>query len=104
MEIKIKDPESRLDYPFNWADWLDTSTTPYESIVDYTITVPPGLTLYASELVSGENSSGITVPDSVVVAWLKDGTAEERYQVECLIETSAGRIDEYSFLLKVIER
>jgi len=88
-----KDPEAVLDYAFNWVDWLDTSTTPNESIIAHTVTVPTGLTLESSTAASG-----------IVTAWISGGTAETTYRVECLITTSAGRTDERSLWITVQER
>ena len=51
--VKRKDPDAKLDYPFDWraktnghgdSDWL----APSEMIVSYVITVDDGLTLLSS--------------------------------------------------------
>lgn len=89
----IKDPEAELDYSFNWNDWLDTTSTPPESIVSHVITVPDDLTLISSEKAGG-----------VITVWLKGGTPQLTHRVECLITTSAGRKDERSFWLVIQER
>lgn len=84
-----KDPEAVLDYAFDWTAWLQEG----ETITNHTITVDVGLTLISSSEAAG-----------VVTAWLSGGTAQTSYTVECLVETSAGRIDERSFSLSVRER
>ena len=104
MSAIPKDPEAVLDYAWNWANWLDTSTTPNESIITHTVTVPTGLTLDSSAVVDGANTAGTTVTDSQVVAWFSGGTVGTTYRVECLITTSAGRTDERSLWITVQER
>lgn len=89
----IKDPEAKLDYSFDWTDWLDSKAKPPESITQHTITVPKGLTLVSSVAVGG-----------VVTAWISGGTVGMIYRVECLITTSIGRIDERSLWLVIQER
>jgi len=93
MSMILKDPEAVLDYAWNWANWLDTSTTPNESIIAHTITVPSGLTLESSTAASGS-----------VTAWISGGTVGTTYRVECLIVTTAGRTDERSLWITVQER
>jgi len=93
MSMILKDPEAVLDYAWNWANWLDTSTTPNESIIAHTITVPSGLTLESSTAASG-----------IVTAWISGGTVGTTYRVECLIVTTAGRTDERSLWITVQER
>lgn len=89
MTTYMKDPESLLDWSWNWSDWLETG----ETITSHTVTVPTGLTLDASNEAAG-----------VVTAWISGGTANNRYRVECKITTSEGRTDERSITLSVQER
>jgi hypothetical protein len=85
----IKDPSAVLDWMFDWSDWLASG----ETIVDHTITVDTGITKDSST----EDAGKVTV-------WLSGGTAGENYKVACLIETSAGRIDERTIWIKVTNR
>ena len=96
--VKRKDPDAKLDYPFDWraktnghgdSDWLD----PDETIVSYTITVDEGITL-----VSSSESNG------AVVAWISGGEAGKWYKVACKIETNMGRIDERTLHIRVENR
>jgi hypothetical protein len=84
-----KDPEAVLDYTFDWSDWLATG----ETISSYTVTVPAGIT-----------KDSDSQADGVVTYWLSGGTAGTAYRVECKIVTSAGRTDELSIWIKVVER
>lgn len=84
-----KDPEAVLDFAFDWSPWLDVG----ETINTHTITASTGLTVNSSSEAAG-----------VVTVWLSGGTAGNSYTVECLVVTSAGRTDERSFSLKVVER
>lgn len=83
------DPDSLLDYSVDWSQWLADG----ETIASYNITVESGITLSSDS----EN-------DGVVTVWLTGGTAGRRYDVTCQITTSEGRIDERSFVLKVVDR
>ena len=88
-----KDPEAVLDYAFDWNDatnpWLATG----ETISSYTVTAQTGLTKDSDSEASG-----------VVTVWLSGGTAGTTYRVECKIVTSAGRTDERTIWIKVVER
>jgi len=85
----IKDPSAVLDWMFDWSDWLASG----ETIIDHTITVDTGITNDSST----EDAGKVTV-------WLSGGTAGENYKVACLIETSAGRKDERTIWIKVVDR
>ena len=87
--IKEKDPSAVLDFGFDWSDWLASG----ETINTVTITVSTGLTKD-----SDSESSGI------VTIWLSGGTAGTSYTVACKITTSAGRTDERSMTIMVINR
>ena len=95
-----KDPSAVLEWVFDWkpltngvsgasSDWLATG----ETISSYVITVDTGLTKN-----SDSQSSG------AVTVWLSGGTAGTNYKVACLITTSAGRTDERTIWIKVVER
>ena len=85
----LKDPSAVLDWVFDWTDWLASG----ETITDHTITGETGITVDSST----ESAGKVTV-------WLSGGTAGENYKVACLIETSAGRIDERTIWIKVTNR
>lgn len=89
MPTYQKDPEAVLDWQFDWSSWLADA----ETISSHTVTAPAGLTLDSS-----------TESGGVVTAWLSGGTDGERYTVECLITTTAGRTDERSITVAVRER
>lgn len=83
-----KDPDARLDYTVDWADWLDT-----DYIVSAATSVESGLTLYTQAFTS-----------TVHTIWLTGGTVGEEYNVTSRIITNAGRIDDRTFVIKVSER
>lgn len=85
----LKDPDAVLDYMFDWSDWLASG----ETITDHTITGETGITVDSST----ESAGKVTV-------WLSGGTAGENYKVACKITTSAGRTDERTIWIKVVER
>lgn len=89
MKTYPKDVEALLDFGWNWADWLASG----ETIASKTVTVSDGITVDSLE-----------DTDSTVTVWLTGGTAGEKYEVACRITTSAGRIDERTFLVSVRNR
>jgi len=86
-----KDPNATLDFGFDWSQWLATG----ESISSYTITVSGSTTLTK---ISDTNTSGS------VIVWLSGGTSGSRYEVACLITTSANRTDERTIKLDIRNR
>lgn len=92
-DIFTKDPDAVLDYAFDWTDWLDTDSSPAETISSHTITVDTGITKDSDSEASG-----------VVTAWLSGGTAGNIYTVSCEIVTSHSRTEERSFEIVVMER
>ena len=76
--VKYKDPNSRLDYGFNWEDWLNGDT-----IYSSSWTVPSGLT----ELSNNHNNT-------ITWIWLSGGTAGAVYKVINRITTVGGRTDD----------
>lgn len=97
----IKDPDSVLDYKFDWkaasngrglANWLAAS----ETIASAVVTTPAGITQ--------PTPAGITDSGTSVTAWLSGGTVGVDYAVACRIVTSAGRTDERTITITVRER
>ena len=84
-----KDPDAKLDYGFDWSDWLAAG----ETISTSAWTIAAGLTEESTE--TGSTSTKV---------WLSGGTDGDTYTVTNTIETSAGRIDERSFQIIVEER
>jgi len=84
-----KDPHAKLDYGFDWLDWLVSG----ETITDSTWTVPTGITKVSDQ--RGDDS---------VIVWLSGGTAGESYTIACKVTTSDNRIDERSFVVQVENR
>lgn len=96
----VKDPDSVLDYKFDFAastngtgagDWLASG----ETIQSITITADTGITV---------DSSSITDTNTSATVWLSGGTAENKYGVSCKAVTSASRTVERTMEIKVEER
>ena len=85
----LKDPSAVLDWMFDWTGWLASG----ETIATHTITADTGITVDSS-----------TEDDGKVTVWLLGGTAGINYKVACLITTSAGRTDERTIWIKVVNR
>lgn len=86
----LKDPDAKLDYKFNWKNWL----TAGETIASYVLTVSGGgLTIDTHS----DNGVAVTV-------WLKAGVNGTERSVSCRITTTAGRIDERTMRFTIQER
>lgn len=89
LQNPLKDPSAVLDFVFDWTEWLATG----ETITDHTITADTGITVDSS-----------TESDGKVTVWLSGGTAGINYKVACLITTTAGRTDERTLWIRVVDR
>lgn len=85
-QIYILDPGDKLDYKFDWEDWLGTG----ETISTYTVTVQTGLTKVSD-----------SKTDTLVTVWLSGGTARTIYSVTCQVTTNAGRVKSWTGYVRV---
>lgn len=86
----IKDPNAVLDYPVDFSAWLADITDTYDS---HTVTCTGGLVCNSSS-----ESAGVITP------LLSAGTLGETATFTIRITTTAGRIDDRTFYLKIQER
>ena len=84
-----KSPAARLDYEFDWSEWL----TEGDTITSYTITVPTGLT----QVSASNTTTGVTVI-------LSGGELGQHFNVLCQINTAAGLTDRRQIYLNCTER
>jgi len=97
LQNPLKDPSAVLDYAYDWTEWLANGETiavdseTGEKLI--TITADTGITVDSS-----------TEDDGKVTVWLSGGTAGINYKVACKITTSAGRTDERTIWIKVVDR
>jgi hypothetical protein len=86
--VNPKDPDSVLDYQFDWSAWLGGDT-----IASVTFSVNNGLT---------EDSS--SNDDTSATIWLSGGESGQTYKVVCSITTSGGRHCNRTMIVPVQER
>ena len=84
---RTKDPVAKLDYGWDWEDWLAGDT-----IDTSTWTVP-------TTLVKESDSK----TNTTTTVWISGGTLGESYTVTNQIVTVAGRVDQRSFVLKIVD-
>lgn len=89
MKSWKKDPDSKLDYTVDWTSWLTCG----ETISTSSWVVETGVT----QVSTANTNYAATI-------WLSGGTAGNEYTVTNRITTSAGRIEDRSFVLFVRER
>ncbi len=83
-----KDPAALIDYSLNWSPWLDGDT-----ISGYSVTAESGITV--SSVVGGS---------AIVAWWLSGGTAGRTYDITVEITTAAGRLDQRTVRVYVVNR
>lgn len=87
-----KDPDATLDYGWEWNSWVVDSDT----IVASTWEITSG---DSSLVIESDFQNGLTTG-----LWLSGGTVGSLYTVTNHIETAAGREDDRSFTVYIIER
>jgi hypothetical protein len=87
----VKDPAARLDYSWDWSDWLaDVADT----IQDATVTLPEGLTAAGNSVHT----------DTVVTQRVEGGVLGSAHRMVCQVSIAGGLIDERSITLTIAER
>ena len=84
----MHDPDARLDYAFDWTEWLGGDV-----ITSAEVTADPAVVTADPAVING----------SRVTAWLSAATPG-RCKVSCKVTTAAGRTDERSQILYVTGR
>src|SRR4051812_35985536 len=87
-----KDPSAKLDYPFDWTRWL----TPLGDTIASVVWVAE-----APLIVDGVKSGNDTTH---ATAWVSGGTVGKKHRLTCRITTAAGRIEDRSIFLEIVER
>jgi hypothetical protein len=89
LSRKYKDPDAVLDYSVDWSDWLVLGDT----IASVAWTVPPGITSISN-----------TYSTNVATIWLAAGTLGKVYTITCEVTTAAGRVEDHSFELQIVDK
>ena len=84
----VKDPDSVLDYTWDWETWLDGDT-----ISTVTWDVPTGIT---------KDSDSKTTTTSTI--WLSGGSAGSSYLIGCRVVTALGRTKDRSRRVWIVEQ
>lgn len=85
----IKDPEAKLDYVFDWSDFLEES----ETITSQTTEVTAGDVTVGAGAIQGE----------VVRVWIEGGTLDSIAEITNHVITSAGRENDLVLNLQIRE-
>jgi hypothetical protein len=88
MNWPAKDPDANLDYSLDWTAWLAGDTIAASSWV-----IPDGL-----------EAGTMTNNDTVATIWLSGGAPGSTYKITNQITTAAGRTDERTVTLRVVEQ
>lgn len=94
MSRYVRDPDSILDYAWDWTTWLDGDT-----ITGHTVTTPTVPGQVDPLVIDSTSSTG-----QVVTVWVSGGTAGRTDPVTCRIVTAGGRTDERTMFLAGRER
>jgi hypothetical protein len=88
-----KDPNARLDYPINFADWL--SSTDLLDSFTYTVNHSSSVNVYDSYL---------SVDRKSVILWVEGGVLNEKPSITVRITTVDGRTDDRTIYFKMKEQ
>lgn len=89
----LKDPQAKLDYGFDWTDWLAPI---HDTISVSTWAVDnPDLAIVTSGIAAGSRRTTV---------WLASGTVDSIYAVKNHVTTLGGREDDRTFYLQVVQR
>ena len=83
-----KDPDSVLDYEWDFSLWLEEDTIKEHSFI-----------VSSTELVVDSSSE----LDGVVTAWISGGLENKAYAVTCRIVTNLGRTKDFSGIFMIVE-
>lgn len=88
--IKTKDPSEKLDYYFDWTNWLGATT-----LADSTWEIPDGLTVTTDYFTA-----------KVAYVWVEGGTVGERYAMVNTIRdhSSPPRTAQRTMILNIEEK
>lgn len=84
-----KDPDATLDYQIDWSKWL----TPGDPIDTSTWTVETGITKETD-----------TNTDDTATVWLSGGTEGRKYRLVNEIVTDAGRKDDRTLIVTIVQK
>lgn len=87
-----KDKNARLDYSVRWVDWLGTDQI--SSSTWAIVNSPDGLLVIDTPT----NTTG------TATIWVSSGTVNTTYRLENSIGTLAGRTDNRSILIEVVDK
>lgn len=87
-----KDRRARIDYSVRWVDWLNGDQISSSSWA--IVSTPDG----AIVIDTPTNTTGTTT------IWISSGTVDNTYRLENSIATLAGRTDNRSILIEVVDR
>ncbi len=93
-----KDPDSTLDYGFNWSGWLEDDETIIESTWEITGT--------DDALTVGTDTYASTNSGTSTKVWLAGGTLNGQYRITNHIVTNndPARVEDRSFTLRIKDR
>lgn len=85
----VKDPDARLDYTVDWTSWLVDGDT----VASVEWLPDPGITTDTQ-----------TVAGARATVWLSGGVAGRVHRVVCRVTTTAGRVDDRTLRIRVLDR
>lgn len=89
MTDMIKDSDARLDFAVDWTAWLVAPDT----IASVQWLPDPGITVDTPTLAGAK-----------ATVWISGGMARQRYGVTCRVTTTAGRVDDRTIHVRIMER
>ena len=87
-----KDPSAKLDYSFDWREWLISDTIDHFHLMT-------DATLDSTFAMADDPAP--TQNFGIVTFWLVGGSDGEEYKVTCRVTTVGGRTDDRTMKIKI---
>lgn len=99
----LKDPDSTVDYSFNWDDgYLQSTASPAETISTSSWSISPSTPSPAGSALAVSGSPSKTT--TTTTAFVTNGVAGRVYRLTNEIVTNLGRTDDRSWIIRIGER
>jgi len=90
----VKDPNSTLDFSFDWSDWVEGG----DSISSFEIIY--NTTTHTGQLLINQTS----LSENIVTVWLSAGRKNMKYMITCRVTTVDGRVEDSTRAIKITNK
>lgn len=102
IPVKRKDPDEKLDYAFDWQDWLQTDD--YIVSSEWTIEGDDTLDISVSPASSITQKDADAPANSLTRVWIENGTLRRKAKLTNTIITDGGRKAQASMFILMVAK